>query len=167
MRTDKFGQKIYEATEIFDSLMEDNGLCGPFLTESEIDIDQTNKISGFNLVEHYVGDNKTINDFDLLNQSLWMMPKSYKQMDICQYILEQCDGEAELQRCGHELLMFQDRDMFDLLRYMKYLVDIMRLNNIIWGVGRGSSASSFVLYKIGVHRVNSLYYHLNVEEFLR
>ena len=28
--------------------------------------------------------------------------------------------------------------MIPLLRYMCYLVDFMRENNIVWGVGRGS-----------------------------
>ena len=37
---------------------------------------------------------------------------------------------------------------------MKYLVDTMRNNNIVWGVGRGSSVGSFVLYKIGINRIN-------------
>jgi DNA polymerase III alpha subunit len=43
----------------------------------------------------------------------------------------------------------------------------MRDNNIVWGVGRGSSVSSYVLYLLGVHRVNSLYYDLDIHEFLR
>jgi len=50
---------------------------------------------------------------------------------------------------------------------MKYLVDLMRENNIVWGVGRGSSVSSFVLFLIGIHRINSIYYDLDVEEFLK
>jgi DNA polymerase III alpha subunit len=50
---------------------------------------------------------------------------------------------------------------------MKYLVDLMREHNIVWGVGRGSSVSSFVLFLIGIHRINSIYYGLDVEEFLK
>jgi len=43
----------------------------------------------------------------------------------------------------------------------------MIANRVIWGVGRGSSVASFVLYKLGVHRINSLHYNLDVGEFLR
>jgi DNA polymerase III alpha subunit len=43
----------------------------------------------------------------------------------------------------------------------------MRKENIVWGVGRGSSVASYVLYLIGVHKIDSLYYNLDVEEFLR
>jgi DNA polymerase III alpha subunit len=63
--------------------------------------------------------------------------------------------------------MFQERDMFIVLKYLKYLVDIMRKNNIVWGVGRGSSVASFVLFLIGIHRINSLYFQLEIGEFLK
>jgi len=78
-----------------------------------------------------------------------------------------CSSDAELQRVGQELMLFQERNMFNLLRYLKYLVDTMRTHNIVWGVGRGSSVSSFVLFLIGVHRINSLYYDLSIDEFLK
>jgi len=81
--------------------------------------------------------------------------------------LRLCDTEVELQRVGQELLLYQERDLFDLLRYLKYLVDVMKQNQVIWGVGRGSSVASYVLYKLQVHRINSIYYELNVREFLR
>jgi DNA polymerase III alpha subunit len=72
-----------------------------------------------------------------------------------------------LQRAGDELIKFQERKMFVLLQYLKYLVDTMRKNNVVWGVGRGSSVASFVLFLIGVHRINSLYYDLSIDEFLK
>jgi DNA polymerase III alpha subunit len=72
-----------------------------------------------------------------------------------------------MQRAGQELLLYQEREMFVLLKYLKYLVDTMRNNNIVWGVGRGSSVSSFVLFLIGVHKINSLYYGLDIDEFLK
>jgi DNA polymerase III alpha subunit len=64
-------------------------------------------------------------------------------------------------------LLFQERDLFNLLRWLKYFVDTMRANNIVWGVGRGSSVASYALYLMGVHRINSLYYDLDIEEFLK
>ena len=100
-------------------------------------------------------------------QSNWHMPDEYKQLDIAAHILGLCESEAELQRCGAELLLYQERNLFDLLRYLKYLVDVMKKNNVIWGVGRGSSVASYALYKLGVHRINSMYYNLDVDEFLR
>jgi DNA polymerase III alpha subunit len=72
-----------------------------------------------------------------------------------------------LQRVGEELLLYQARDLFDLLRYLKFLVDIMKQHNLIWGVGRGSSVASYVLYLLEIHRIDSLHYNLDVVEFLR
>lgn len=108
-----------------------------------------------------------IEAFDAKNQMHWLMPADYYELDIAEWVLNQCSNDAELQRCGEELLLYQERDAFNLLRYLKYLVDVMRTHNIIWGVGRGSSVASFVLYKIGVHRINSLYYDLDPQEFLK
>jgi DNA polymerase-3 subunit alpha len=102
-----------------------------------------------------------------LNQSHWWMPEEYNSLDIAKHILDSCHNEAELQRCGMELLEYQERDLLPLLRYLKYLVDTLKSNGVIWGVGRGSSVASFVLYKLGVHRIDSLHYDLDFKEFMR
>jgi len=102
-----------------------------------------------------------------INQEHWWMPDHYSEMDIAKHVLEACEGEAELQRCGMELIEYQDRGLLPLLRYLKYLVDTLRSKDVVWGVGRGSSVASFVLYKLGVHRINSLHYDLDFQEFMR
>lgn len=109
----------------------------------------------------------TVEQFHAQLQKNWHMPDEYKTLDIASHVLGLCQDQAELQRCGAELLLYQERDLFDLLRYLKYLVDVMQKNKIIWGVGRGSSVASYVLYLLGVHRINSLYYNLDIQEFLR
>jgi DNA polymerase III alpha subunit len=95
------------------------------------------------------------------------MPEEYKKLDIAEYVLNLCTTQAELQRVGEELLLYQERDLFDLLRYLKYFVDVMRKNSVLWGLGRGSSVASYVLYLMGVHRINSMYYDLDIREFLK
>jgi hypothetical protein len=113
------------------------------------------------------GSDISIPEFDRRRQELWMMPVEYRDMDIAAYVLGLCETEAQLQRVGQELLMFQERDLFPMLCYLRYLVDVMRENHVIWGVGRGSSVASYVLYLMGVHRIDSLYYDLDPGEFLR
>lgn len=112
-------------------------------------------------------DQLSTEEFDHRNQQRWFMPDSYQQLDIAEYVLGLCQTNAELQRCGQELMLYQERDLFDLLRYLKYLVDVMTEHRLIWGVGRGSSVASYVLYKLRVHRIDSLYYDLDPAEFLR
>jgi DNA polymerase III alpha subunit len=101
------------------------------------------------------------------NQSIWHMPDEYKNLNVAEWVLSKCNNDEEVQRCGQELLEYAERDMLEMLCYLKYLVDTMTENSIVWGVGRGSSVSSFVLYIIGVHRINSLYYELDFNEFMR
>lgn len=110
---------------------------------------------------------RSVPEYDALKQRNWHMPEEYKNMDIAEHVLSLCQTDAQLQRCGHELMLYQERGLFDLLRYLAYLVDVMRDNQVIWGVGRGSSVASYVLYLLGVHRIDSMFYDLDVGEFLR
>ena len=109
----------------------------------------------------------SVPDWDSVRQQHWHMPESYTKMDIAAHVLSLCKTDAELQRAGHELMLYQERGLFDLLRYLKYLVAVMTENHVIWGVGRGSSVASYVLYLLGVHRIDSMFYDLDVSEFLR
>lgn len=109
----------------------------------------------------------SVEEFDQSQQSQWYMPDDYKNMDIASWILSQCTTQEQLQRCGEELLLYQERNLFNLLKYLKYFIDTLRENNVVWGVGRGSSVASYVLYLIGVHRIDSMYYDLNINEFLK
>jgi DNA polymerase III alpha subunit len=109
----------------------------------------------------------SLEEFDINQQANWHMPDEYKQLDIAEYILSLCKEDYELQRVAQELLLYQERDLFNLLRYLKYLVDTLRKNKVVWGVGRGSSVASYVLYLLGVHKINSMHYQLDITEFLK
>ena len=168
MRTDIYGQQIYNEMELCLLCLQDpHRTIKRALVENDIKFDEVLQLENSPELIQYSKLDMTVEQFDNQMQSNWLMPEQYKTMDIAQYVLNQCQGEAELQRAGKELLLFQERDMFVLLRYLKYLVDTMRENNILWGVGRGSSVASFVLFLLGIHRINSLYYDLSIDEFLK
>jgi DNA polymerase III alpha subunit len=168
MRTDIYGQQIYDEMELCLLYLQDpsRNLKRVFVTD-EIKFDEVLQLENTPELIKYTGDNCSINHFDEKNQSHWLMPVEYYELDIAQYILDQCSTDEELQRAGEELILFQDRDMFILLKYLKYLVDTMRKNNIVWGVGRGSSVASFILFLLGIHKINSLYYDLSIDEFIK
>ena len=107
-----------------------------------------------------------IDEFDASNQQNWFMPNEYKNMDIESFIVEHCP-EENYSRVVEELGLFHQHNMIDLLRYLKYLVDTLRANNVLWGVGRGSSVASYCLYILGVHKVDSIKYELDIREFLK
>lgn len=167
MKTDIFGQLIYSENEICNILLTNpNVKCDNLLTEDNITFDDE-VFDSFPKIIKYNFRDITLNEFDTENQNKWFIPKEYENFDIAEHVLNQCTSDAELQRAGKELLLFQERDMFPLLKFLKYLVDTMRKNNVVWGVGRGSSVASFVLFLLGVHKINSLYYDLPIEEFLK
>lgn len=108
----------------------------------------------------------TMEEFDLHNQGHWFMPKNYCP-NLIEMLYQSCDTEEKRNRVEKELKLFTQHKMYDLLYYLKYLVDTMRENNIVWGVGRGSCVASYVLYLIGVHKIDSLKYQLDINEFLK
>ena len=167
MIKDKFGQYIYNENDVLDLVMREIDIEHTNLLVTELDTKQLNNAFGTITTTEYTEPTETLLEFDTNNQKNWYMPDDYKQLDIAEYVLSLCTTQEELQRCGTELLMYQDRNLFNLLRYLKYLVDTMKENNIIWGVGRGSSVSSYILYKMEVHKVDSMFYNLDVGEFLR
>ena len=173
MIQNKFGEMIFNESDICDLLMQGRELDSlkHVVVDTSINIEELARYieRPDSLLTWSFPYNQGISvpEFHLTMQLSWHMPLEYKDMDIAKYILGLCDNEAELQRCGKELLLYQERDLFNLLRYLKYLVDVMTANQVIWGVGRGSSVASFILYKLGVHRINSLHYNLDVHEFLR
>ena len=173
MKINRYGEIIYSEDDIFQLLMQGREIQD--ITDLTVDT-QLDKNRLGSLIpecdavmtwERPESSDMSVVEFDSLRQKQWYMPDEYKNLDIAEHVLSLCQKPEELQRCGQELLLYQERDLFNLLRYLKYLVDTMRKNHVTWGVGRGSSVASFVLYKLGVHRIDSLYYDLDPKEFLR
>jgi DNA polymerase III alpha subunit len=171
MQLDKYNRRIIQEKDLIEVLYNN-----PTIDLSHIYVDDASKhnkaidinYSELSKIDELPTIDLPIEEWHKQNQTNWLMPNEYKNFDIAAWILNECnDNEVELQRCGKELLEYAARDLLPLLQYLKYLVDTMRKNNIVWGVGRGSSTASFVLYKIGVHRINSIEYQLPLEEFFK
>lgn len=173
MKYDIYGQCYTTCDELAELLYVNPALnLENFLVEDHSGIDKYN----FGNHQLYAGLpqlgthkllNETVEEFDRRQQSNWHMPQEYQDLDIAEYVLGLCQQEHELQRVGQELILFQERGLFDLLRYLKYFVDTMRKHNIVWGVGRGSSVASYVLFLLGVHKIDSIFYNLDIHEFLK
>lgn len=167
MKLDVYGQQIYSENDLCDIILSDpTKKLNNVFTEEIINLDQ-DIVNNLPKLIKYNDPKLSVAEFDEINQSNWYLPNEYKEFDIAKWVLDQCSSPEELQRAGSELLLFQEKNMFILLKYLKYLVDTMRKLNIVWGVGRGSSVASFVLFLIGVHKINSLYYDLPIEEFIK
>ncbi len=173
MKITEFGEIVREESDLIDLMMQGkNPLEMPrLMVDPTIDIETLAQLieNPQDLMTWSFPESSDIAvpEFDHIRHNRWFMPDEYRNIDIAEHVLSLCANQEELQRAGEELLLFQQYNLFDLLRYLRYLVDVMQQNHVIWGVGRGSSVASFVLYLLGVHRINSLYYDLDPREFLR
>ena len=96
------------------------------------------------------------------------IPQHYREIDIREYVSKLGQrGPDETGRVEMELDMFEERGLFPILQLLIFIIDKMRKHNLVWGVGRGSSVSSYLLYILGVHKVNSYKYNLDIKEFLK
>ena len=183
MKTDSLGIPRFSNRDLIDMIYSGHvDKCHVVLCDPSNDIEKFNAA----MREQYLPELQTYvpldvdqKEFDGVCQSEWFMPEKYKELDIGAEIMSrlihklniidayEMQETTEWQRVCEELEAFRERGMFDLLRYMIYLVDFMRENNIVWGVGRGSSVASYALYLIGVHRIDSIKYNLDWREFLR
>lgn len=98
----------------------------------------------------------------------WNMPEEYQTLDVRKHIVSNYVlNTVQLARVDLELNEFEQRNLTDLLRFLVYFINTVRKNNIVYGVGRGSSIASYVLYLLKVHRIDSLKYNLDIKEFLK
>ena len=183
MKTDSLGVPRFTNKDLLDLIYTGNiDKCHVVLCDPSDDVDKFNQFSeeqGLGKLTKYVPIDVDKTTFDNACQKRMVLPDKYKNLDINTHILTrlmehlQSDDvdtvtkSKEWNRAFEEIQEFERRDMKNLLRYMVYLVDFMRENNIVWGVGRGSSVASYVLYLIGIHRVNSIQFDLDWREFLR
>ena len=174
MKTDSLGIPRFTNKDLIDMIYTGHAdKVHVVLCDADNDVDKFNEAceeQGLSKLKKYIALDVDEKTFDGVCQGEWFMPNEYKDINVYEYVL----GKAETpcpqhvqDRIWEELDAFKERDMLDLLRYMIYLVDFMRENNIVWGVGRGSSVASYVLYLIGVHKINSIQFDLDWREFLR
>jgi DNA polymerase III alpha subunit len=170
MKQNTNGEMIFNESDLCDLIMQGRDITKMrgIVVDQTVDLESAIKLlEDIPVFNRYNDSGESTEEFDRRCQTNWHMPQEYKDLDIAEYVLSLCKNDAELQRVGQELLLYQERELFDLLKYLKYLVDTMCKNNVIWGVGRGSSVASYVLYLLGVHRIDSMYYELDPAEFLR
>jgi DNA polymerase III alpha subunit len=169
MRLDQFGNPIFNSQDIFKVLYQ-----GKLTNLKKVTVDYTDDIKQ---LEHTAGftfnqfnkqlDQISIKDFDQALQSDWFMPKEYLEFDVEAHCLARCTTDTERERVSAEITAYKERGMIPLLQWIKHFVDTCSENNVVWGVGRGSSVASFVLFLLGVHEIDSVKYNLDWQEFLR
>lgn len=174
MRTDKYYNPILTVEEGKRALLYGHDIEGAaFDDKDEVlkFVENSKKVLGEEcwIFEDYLLDssNRSLEDYHEGRTSRWDIPAKYKEIDVKEYLLDKCLTDEEIERVELEFAMFEERGLIPLLQFLLFIVDYMRDNDIVWGVGRGSSVASYSLYLMGVHKVNSLRYDLPIEEFLK
>lgn len=143
-----------------------------FVTELNDDIEQFNMMA--------VGDDV----IDIKTQMLpldkkWNIPSDYRELNVFEYIAQKFEKVAEqdelsddefderLARLTTEFKHFKKKKLIPLLRTLIYVINTFEREKVVWGPGRGSSVSSYLLYVIGVHDVDSVLFGLDITDFLR
>jgi DNA polymerase III alpha subunit len=172
MEIDAYGQVQRTEQEIIDIILQN-----PDIDISDLFLIDKNVVEKFNVSAKKCSVDKTVSikneildtleNFDKKNQKNWFIPEEYFDINIVELLLDKTSNEGEYQRVVSELELFYEKDMIHILTIAIYLVDVFRKNNIVWGVGRGSSVASYCLFLIGLHKINSLQYNLDIHEFLK
>lgn len=108
----------------------------------------------------------------------WNIPEEYLKIDVIEYIddkfielciedgLNDADIKIRYKRIKNELKIYEKLELFDVLRCMIYIIDTFKDKDVVWGVGRGSSVASYILYVLEVHDIDSVKFNLDFNEFL-
>lgn len=126
-----------------------------------------NNVKQFNLHADSLELEQLVDNIEYSKQ--FNIPQHYLELDVEQYIralVPQADAKRKA-RVEAELELFRTRNLFSILQLLIYIIDTMRKHNLVWGVGRGSSVASYCLYLIGVHKIDSVKYDLDIREFLK
>ena len=167
------GDSVVDADHIMRMVSEGVSTEGLFVEEPNDEIKQYNK---------YAKGSERITTKTELSPltNEWMLPEEYKKIDVTEYIkakfkTEMCDRKWEhtpevakrSKRIQLELDLYNSLNLNEVLRVLIYVINTLHNNKVVWGVGRGSSVSSYILYLIGVHDIDSVEYDLDIADFLR
>ena len=170
MEIDNAGQCIYNQQEVFNLIMQGVNIDSLYI-EHDSELNELLKAYEVKDFNRYINVNSgEENIFHGLRQKTWNMPEKYQKLDIQEYLINRISIYSNPKyafRLSHELALFEQYNLLDLLRYMKYMTGIFRKNNVVWGIGRGSSVASLCLFLLNVHCVDPVAYDISFDEFLK
>lgn len=151
------GKSIIEPESIADLLL--NGVTPDKILTTEIseEVELFNQMSDVKI--DLYDENKEVKlDFS------WQLPQKYLELDLIEYFSHFITPKNEERIC-EELELVMKFQIENEMRTIIYVVDILKDKKVVFGVGRGSSCASYLLYCIGIHQVDCLKYDIPASEF--
>lgn len=108
----------------------------------------------------------------------WKLPPEFLSLDVEQHVsvvfgerltglaYDSAQTEEAITRVARELAEFEARGLTDLLRVIIFVMSRFKETGQVYGVGRGSSCASFVLFILGLHAVDPIKFNVPLEEFM-
>lgn len=78
---------------------------------------------------------------------------------------ESISDEVHEARLFDEWRFFEDNQALPFIFNTWQLIKKFQEDKVIWGVGRGSSCASYLLYTLGIHDINSIKFDIDFKEF--
>ena len=138
--------------------------------------EETEDVAKFNA---QVGENdqiKLITNESVALDFSWQLPEKYQQLDLEQYFADRYleveylypaidEQLVALDRISVELTEISARGMEQFMRTIIYILDELKSHDVVWGVGRGSSCASYLLFIAGLHVVDCVKMDVSMDEF--
>jgi len=161
------GDSVVAPSDIINNISAGRSVEGLFATELT---DEIKKFNSFVPTNEQIKIKEGVGDCTLN----WMLPDTFSTLNPWEYTMEKflstpnmdCPDERA-ERLVQEFKLYKKLNLLPILRVLIYIINTLEENNLVWGVGRGSSVSSYVLYVLGVHDVDSFAYDLDITDFLR
>lgn len=163
------GDSSIEANDVLDLLIKGISIKQIYVQEITDEVRKYNELADKN---ERISVKTKIRDYDFS----WNIPDEYKNMNVNDYVMRKLEGGIKgkpksysiirIKRVLKELKLYKRYGLMDVLRMLIYMINKMKSANIVWGIGRGSSVSSYVLYLIEVHDIDSVKYELDISEFM-
>ena len=137
--------------------------CGPDIESFNVQVPDTDQI-------------KPVGPEPIQLNMEWQVPEPYLSLDLEEYIWEcmrvhmpqdytLAQQEQAIKRIEDELKEVETRGMTQFFRTIVYILARMHNEKVVWGVGRGSSCASYLLFLMGLHVVDCVKFQVPMEEF--
>lgn len=105
----------------------------------------------------------------------WRLPAHIMSLDLTELCSERLEvylaarphlrADSYISRLRVELQEISNRNLDHTIRAVIYVLQTMRAAGKVWGVGRGSSCASLVLFLLELHSVDPVLYSISHTEF--
>ena len=174
-KIDQFGNTIVTADQFTRAC-----LAGKTINDQVFVDSITNEIKQYNRYAEQRVSAYDPTDISIPDEAFkWVFPEEYQQIKLSKYVSQKLVDLSEtssltdqqfdqrIARVQDELTLIKKHGLTKLFQCLIYVIDRLTAQNTVWGVGRGSSVASYILYLIGVHDVDSVKYDIDPLEFFK